>query len=108
MMLQSMGFSEFGAKRAALGSGNKGVAEAQEWAFKHMEDKDFNTDPDAPAPAAPAAAAVAPAVAPAIAAAPDPALLASLTSMGFSENAARRAARASSDAEARGSLVVLG
>mmetsp|Transcript_2150 Transcript_2150/g.2909 ORF Transcript_2150/g.2909 Transcript_2150/m.2909 type:complete len:4480 (+) Transcript_2150:77-13516(+) len=44
MMLVSMGFTENAAARSALGSGNKGVAEAQEWAFQHMDDANFNDE----------------------------------------------------------------
>lgn len=43
-MLVSMGFTENAASRCALACGNKGVAEAQEWAFQHMEDSNFNEE----------------------------------------------------------------
>ncbi|CAD7923842.1 unnamed protein product [Amoebophrya sp. A120] len=55
--LSVMGFSENGCKRACLAVSNRGVEEASEWIFAHMEDPDFN-DPlpaagaSAPAPAA--------------------------------------------------------
>lgn len=125
MMLVSMGFSEFAAQRSALGCGNKGVAEAQEWAFKHMEDADFNSPLDAPAQppatpnpaptAAPSAAVTADVAvsapltpsaatmsAPAVPApACDEAVVAQLLSTGFSEWACRRACLATgSDADA--------
>ncbi|CAD7953089.1 unnamed protein product [Amoebophrya sp. A25] len=40
--LMVMGFGENGCKRAALATQNRGVEEASEWIFAHMEDSDFN------------------------------------------------------------------
>eukprot|EP00392_Amoebophrya_sp_AT5.2_P008980 g9008.t1 len=48
--LQQMGFSENGCKRACLAVKNRGVEEASEWIFAHMEDPDFNDPPVPPEP----------------------------------------------------------
>ena len=42
VLLESMGFGTHAAQRAALSVNNKGVTEAQEWAFLHMTDANFN------------------------------------------------------------------
>ena len=85
--LVSMGFSANGSRRAAVATGNTSAEASMEWVLSHMEDADFDT-PLAPlAPLAPPAAARQPA------AAADPESLAQLTSMGFSEAAARAALR---------------
>ena len=54
--LVAMGFSENGAKRAALATGNADVQVAMEWVMNHMGDPDFN-DPPPAGPAEPAAGA---------------------------------------------------
>ncbi|KAK1862263.1 hypothetical protein I4F81_004837 [Pyropia yezoensis] len=84
----SMGFSENGARRAAVATANAGGEEAVEWVMSHMGDSDFN-DPlpapvsaAAPAGSAPAAAAV------------DPASVEMLAAMGFTAVQARAALRA--------------
>jgi uncharacterized UBP type Zn finger protein len=81
-MLMSMGFSDHASGRAALGCGNKGVTEAQEWAFRHMDDPDFNLPVGDSAPAA--AAAIASGRQAPVA---DESVVATLISMGFSDQA---------------------
>jgi len=115
VLLESMGFGANAAQRAALSVNNKGVTEAQEWAFQHMTDANFN-EPIGPnedlrgqatSAAAGAAGAAASAVsgdaaasAAATAATPPPppvideACVAQLEAMGFSANGARRASAA--------------
>jgi ubiquitin carboxyl-terminal hydrolase 5/13 len=80
--LVSMGFSENGAKRAALAVSNSNAEAATEWVFAHMGDTDFN-DPLPPpghARAAPTAA--------------DPEAVSMLGAMGFDERQATAALRA--------------
>ena len=43
--IMSMGFSENGASRAALATGNSSADMALNWVFEHMEDRDFNDPP---------------------------------------------------------------
>jgi ubiquitin carboxyl-terminal hydrolase 5/13 len=83
--LVSMGFSENGAKRAALAVSNANAEAATEWVFAHMGDSDFN-DP-LPAASAPGAAPAAPATV-------DPEALSMLGAMGFGERQATAAMRA--------------
>ena len=56
--LVAMGFSENGAKRATLATGNSDVQVAMEWVMNHMGDADFN-DPLPAAGAAPTSAGAA-------------------------------------------------
>jgi ubiquitin carboxyl-terminal hydrolase 5/13 len=68
--LMSMGFSEFGCRRALIATSND-YAAAAEWIFGHMEDADFN-EPLTQESSKPA---------------PNPETVLMLTSMGFTEKA---------------------
>lgn len=81
--LASMGFSENGAKRAALATKNSGVNDAMDWCVKHMEDANFNDPLDEDDPQTTAAK---PKVE------PDAIIVKQLVSMGFPENGCKRAA----------------
>ncbi|CAG9463821.1 unnamed protein product [Pedinophyceae sp. YPF-701] len=78
-----MGFSENGAKRAALAVNNSSAEQAAEWVFAHMEDPDFNDPPPAPGGSAGTPAA-------------DPEAVAMLGSMGFTPEQAAAALQATS------------
>lgn len=84
--LISMGFPDAACMRAAVATNNAGPEQAMEWLITHSEDANFN-DPYVPASAAPAPAAAAAAAAPAV----DPAAVAQLCDMGFSEAKASKA-----------------
>jgi ubiquitin carboxyl-terminal hydrolase 5/13 len=77
VQLVSMGFSENGCKRAAIATNNANAEVAMEWIFSHMEDPDFN-DPPAPSNSSETS--------PSTASDFNPEHIASLTSMGFSED----------------------
>ncbi|GAB0494854.1 hypothetical protein MMPV_006150 [Pyropia vietnamensis] len=81
----SMGFSQNGARRAAVATANAGGEEAVNWVMSHMGDPDFNDPLPAPAVAA------APTVSPPKAAAVDPASVEMLSAMGFTAVEARAA-----------------
>lgn len=83
--LVSMGFSENGARRAAVAVSNSTAEAATEWVFAHMGDSDFN-DPLPPA-GAPLATEAAPPAA-------DPEAISMLGAMGFGERQATAALRA--------------
>ncbi|CDF33158.1 unnamed protein product [Chondrus crispus] len=53
----AMGFSENGAKRAALATKNAGAEASMEWVFAHMSDSDFNEPLPAPEDTSPQAGA---------------------------------------------------
>jgi ubiquitin carboxyl-terminal hydrolase 5/13 len=74
--LVAMGFSENGSRRAAVATRNAGAEASMDWVLAHMGDADFNE----PLPSPGAAAAKK--------AAPDTALVAQLTCLGFPERAA--------------------
>jgi ubiquitin carboxyl-terminal hydrolase 5/13 len=73
--LLSMGLTENGAKRAALGVQNASADMAAAWYFEHMEDPDINDPLPAPGEAGKGGSATG----------PDPALVAELSSFGFAE-----------------------
>jgi len=76
--LVAMGFSENGAKRAALATGNADVQVAMEWVMNHMGDPDFNDPLPVAAEVAPGAGGGAPGFQ------ADPASVEMLGAMGFS------------------------
>lgn len=82
----SMGFSENGAKRAAVATQNAGADACMEWVFAHMEDADFND----PLPeATPSGSAGAPQ-----AAEPSAEAVGTLSAMGFTADQAKAALKA--------------
>lgn len=82
----AMGFSENGAKRAAIATSNGGTEAAMQWVFEHMEDTNFN---DAPEVAAETVSAGASTV--------DEAAIAMLSAMGFTEEQCRAALTATTN-----------
>ena len=74
--LMGMGFSENGCKRAAIAMNNASAEACMEWIFQHMEDADFN-DPIQPAEPAKGGGGAG--------GSQDPAAIAMLSSMGFTE-----------------------
>jgi len=92
MMLVSMGFTENAAARSALACNNKGVSEAQEWAFQHMEDSNFNDEIKDDEPLTKEDETVTtPSLKKKAAVVVDPCVLEVLMGMGFSEQGCRRA-----------------
>ena len=77
----AMGFSENGAKRAALATANAGAEGAMEWVLAHMGDADFNDPP--PTSGGGGTTTTLPAA--------DPTSVAMLASMGFDDRAATAA-----------------
>lgn len=82
----AMGFSENAGKRAALATSNAGPDHAINWIMGHMDDADLN-DP-LPGPGSSGGSGVG----------ADPAVVQAAVIMGFSENAGKRAALATSNA----------
>ena len=100
--LMSMGFSTFGCQRAALATGNSGVDAASEWIFAHMEDANFN-EPLTPQEMSGGGSSGGggAGTGTAGAAAADPAILAQLTALGFTDEQAAVALSANNgDADA--------
>lgn len=85
--ITGMGYSENGAKRAAMATGNSNPDAAAEWVFAHMEDPDFND----PLPEPEAAEAQ-----PEVSSQASPGDVAKLTEFGFTPEQASAALKATS------------
>eukprot|EP01065_Artemidia_motanka_P021747 TRINITY_DN25_c0_g1_i1.p1 TRINITY_DN25_c0_g1~~TRINITY_DN25_c0_g1_i1.p1 ORF type:complete len:872 (+),score=253.43 TRINITY_DN25_c0_g1_i1:91-2616(+) len=87
--LISMGFGENGCKKACIACNNSGAEAAMEWVMTHMGDPDFN-DPIAEQPPAGQTGD-----------GPDPAAVAMLSSLGFTERQVSAALRACNNSQER-------
>ncbi|XRB14436.1 ubiquitin carboxyl-terminal hydrolase [Pseudoscourfieldia marina] len=89
----AMGFEENGAKKACKATNNSGVEAAMEWVLSHMGDADFHTpyveEEEEAATAQPAGGASR--------FSPDADIIAQIVAMGFEENGAKKACKATNN-----------